>query len=44
MALDEMHKAMPPEELKEFNENNLEGLNGVVEKISNEKNKLVVVL
>ena len=35
----------PPKELKELNEKNLEeGLNGVVEKINNEKNKLVVVL
>ena len=25
MALDEMHKAMPPEELEEWNEKNLEG-------------------
>ena len=25
MALDEMNNAMPPEELKEFNEKNLEG-------------------
>ena len=44
MTLDEMNNAKPPEELKEWNEKNLEGLNGVVEKINNEKNKLVVVL
>ena len=44
MILDERNNAMPPEELEELNDKNLEGLNGVVEKINNEKNKLVVVL
>ena len=41
MALDEMNKAMPPEELKELNEKNLEGLNGVVEKMNNERISLL---
>ena len=35
---------MSPKELKELNEKNLEGLNGIVEKINNETNKLVVDL
>ena len=41
MALDEMNNGMPPEELKELNEKNLEGLNGVVEKINNERISLL---
>ena len=39
MILDDINTAMPPEELKELNEKNLEGLNGVVEKINNKKNR-----
>ena len=41
MTLDEMNNAKPPEELKEWNEKNLEGLNGVVEKINNERISLM---
>ena len=45
MALDEMDNAMPPEELKNgMKRIQKEGLNRVVEKINNEKNKLVVEL
>ena len=45
MILDEDMTQNLRKELKELNEKNLEeGLNGVVEKINNEKNKLVVVL
>ena len=44
MILDEDMAQNLRKELKELNEKNLEGLNVVVEKINNEKNKLVVVL
>ena len=44
MILDEDMTQNLRKELKELNEKNLEGLNGVVEKINNEKNKLVVDL
>ena len=45
MILDEDMTQILRNLLKELNEKNLEeGLNGVVEKINNEKNKLVVVL
>ena len=41
MNVDNISNAMPPEELKEWNEKNLEGLNGVVEKINNERISLM---
>ena len=41
MALDEMNNAKPPEELKENEKNLEEGLNGVVEKINNERISLL---
>ena len=45
MILDEDMTQILRKELKEkLNEKNLEGLNGVVKKINNEKNKLVVGL
>ena len=46
MTLDEVNNTMPLEELKQngMKGTQKEGLNGVVEKINNEKNKLVVVL
>ena len=45
MTLDELNNAMPPEELKDLNEKNLEGrIEWSCWKTNNEKNKLVVGL
>ena len=41
MILDERDDTTPLGELKEWNEKNLEGLNGVVEKINNERISLL---
>ena len=42
MTLDKMNNAKPPEEKKELNERTQkEGLNGVVEKINNERISLM---